>query len=402
MTHPIRPRSTLVLSLLLASGASASELERLDADASFGLTPPSGIKTDQRGRAYIASESGSSLYLGGHAQFRYTANWRSGVGRHDRFTNGFHSRRVRLHFFGTLIDPKLSYRIDAESSITGGFSLPEAFGRYQFNERFSIQWGQFKLPFLREETISNTNQLATERSPTNEAFSQARSQAIALEYRLDDVKLLAALSDGMATQNTDFTSPREADYALTGRVELKWAGEWKHFDQFTSFRGSPYAGGIGAALHVQQGGDTGITTRDIDLFTYTIDVMTKGDGWHTYGAFVGRHIDDRTVPGDFTDFGFIVQGGFFLSENTEAFARFDAIFPDNARALGGDFRTITFGAVYYHFPKSHALKVTIDCVVFLDDQRGSSSVVRPATGGALLTTPRSGQTALRAQAQIVF
>ena len=72
---------------------------------------------------------------------------------------------------------------------------------------------------------------------------------------------MGAFSDGLNTKSTDYTSTLEADYAFTGRVEYKWDGDWKQYDEFTAFRDAKYFGAIGGALHYQWGGHTVGTTR---------------------------------------------------------------------------------------------------------------------------------------------
>jgi hypothetical protein len=52
-------------------------------------------------------------------------------------------------------------------------------------------------------------------------------------------------------------------------------------------------------------------------------------------------------------------------------------------------------------PVSHALKLTMDLTYCLDDQAGSSSIVRPSSANAFLAAP-DDQFYARVQFQIVF
>ena len=258
--------------------------------------------------------------------------------------------------------------------------------------------GQFKLPLLREELVSDTFQLAANRSVLNSVFTQSRSQGVQLSNQWDQFRLFAAFSDGLKTVNTDYTSTGEADYAGTIRGDWKWAGDWKQATDFTSFRGSPYFGMLGGAAHYQSGGDT-FATMDVQLFEATVDLSVEGDGWNAYGAGIYRHADP--VSGSaIDDWGFMVQGGFFVSPQCELFARYDVVIPDSSRATSDNMNTLTFGLNHYFIPESHALKFTFDVEFFLDKQDRGIAPSSTLTG--LLGSDKSDQWNLRAQMQLMF
>lgn len=39
---------------------------------------------------------------------------------------------------------------------------------------------------------------------------------------------MGAMSDGLGTLNTPYTSAAESDYAFSARGEFKWGDDWKH------------------------------------------------------------------------------------------------------------------------------------------------------------------------------
>ena len=147
----------------------------------------------------------------------------------------------------------------------GSAVLDDAWGQYAFGNGWAVKWGQFKLPVLREESVSDTAQLTANRSVMNGEFGQSRSQGVQLSTEQQQVRFAAAFSDGIATQNTDFTSSAEADWALTGRLDWKWAGEWKQAKDFTSFPESPFFGMVGGAVHLQSGGETLAMSRTVQV-----------------------------------------------------------------------------------------------------------------------------------------
>ncbi|MBX3315714.1 MAG: hypothetical protein KF902_02490 [Phycisphaeraceae bacterium] len=379
--------------------ASRAELAELKSSAASGA--PAGH--DGSG-FFIGSEDGAfKLKIGGQIQFRYVANFRDEpTDSDDDYTGGFQTRRERLEFSGNVINKETTFLIQTDfSRSNGGASLLDAWVRHSFNENWSLRFGQFKAPLLREELVSGKRMLAADRSITNGVFTQARSQGIQLEYDADRVKLAGAFTDGLNTLNTDFDSSTEADYGLTGRAEILLKGDWKRFADFTSWRGSDFGAMVGVAGHWQSGGSTGGTT-DTDVLEYTVDLSLEGNGWNAFAAFIGRSTDPASGE-DVDDFGVVVQGGAFLTDKTELFARYDVVMPDDDRGSSSDdFSTVTVGVNHYFIEKSHAAKFTADLLYFIDAQSDSSSLVSRSTGVGLLPDTEEGQVAARLQFQLLF
>lgn len=361
-----------------------------------GPTDATGAAGKDSKGIYMASGD-AKLYFGGFAQWRFNLNSRNDTVEPEQdLTTGFSIRRVRMGMNGDL-SKQLSFKIEGDGA-PDVFKILDSYATWSFDGGTKMRFGQFKMPLLKEELVSDTKQLLVEKSTANAVFGQDRSQGIDLSWSDDSVRLSGAFSDGLKTLNTAFDSSTEADYALTGRVEYKWAGDWKQFDSFTSFNGSKYAGYIGGAVHWQDGGETG-GTSDTQVLEYTVDTMAKGDGWNAFVAFVGRRTETTTA--DFDDFGLVVQGGILATSDTELFARYSLVSPDSDRANGQDFSEASIGATRFIFPESHAAKITADLTWAFDDQAGSSSIVRPSAANAFLAAP-DDQVYARVQFLIVF
>lgn len=350
---------------------------------------------DAKGIYMAAGEA--KLYFGGFLQSRFSVNSRNDVVDPEQdLTTGFSIRRVRMGMNGDL-NKQLGFKIEGDGA-PDEFKILDAFGRWTFDGGSKMRFGQFKLPLLKEELVTDTQQQFVEKSNANSTFSQDRSQGIDFQWNDDTLRFTGAFSDGLRTLNTSFDSATEADYALTGRVEYKWAGDWKQFDAFTSFNGSKYAGYVGAAVHWQDGGETGGTT-DSNVLEYTLDTMFKGDGWNAFAAFIGRRTE--TTGTEFDDFGIVAQAGVMATNDVELFGRFSFISPDDDRTNGADFSEATIGATHFILPESHAAKIVADLTWAFDDQAGSSSIVRPSAANAFLAAP-DDQVYARVQFQIVF
>lgn len=382
-----------------ASEAAHAQIAELRAATAAG--PASG----HDGSAFfVGSEDGAyKLKVGGQIQFRYVLNYRDEPTNTDEdVTNGFQTRRTRLEFAGNAFGKETTYLVQTDFSRSDGTATVfDAWVRHALNESWGVRFGQFKVPLLREELVSGKRMLAADRSITNGVFTQARSQGVQLEYDGDRARFAGAFSDGLNTLNTDFDASTEADYALTSRVDLRLAGDWKQFADFTSWRGSDFGAMLGAAAHWQSGGSTGGTT-DRDVLQYTVDLSLEGDGWNAFIAFIGRNTDPSGGE-EVDDFGILAQGGVFLTEKTEMFARYDLVIPDDNRGGGdADFSTLTAGVNHYFVERSHAAKFTADLMYFLDAQADSASLVGRSTGVGLLPDAEDGQVAARFQFQLLF
>ncbi|MDX2017878.1 MAG: porin [Planctomycetota bacterium] len=387
--------------------AARSLAENVRADAatrsSFrGARPTSG--KDDKG-LFISDGEAFKLYVKGNVQLRYVANWRAGVGPNDDFTDGFSNRRTRGGLEGTVVDKRLSFGMywewgrDATSP-----EINEAYVKWKDDGGWTLTAGQTKLPFWREENMSFLNQLAVERSAVNGVFTQGYSQLLMLDAEGQHVRGWAALSDGFNSINSNYNSSKESDYALTAHGEVKWAGEWKPWSQFTSFRGDTFGAYSGGAIHFQNSGKTGGTLAK-RLLTWTLDTGVKGDGWNAFAAYVGRELDDRTLAlrGNFTDHGWLAQAGLMIAEQHELFARYEGLSPDAERNNGKPFHAVTTGLNYYISPKSHAAKLTVDLVyVPVATARSAGVLTLPNLACGILSSPERNQFVFRTQMQLAF
>src|SRR5262249_22752883 len=155
------------------------------------------------------------------------------------------------------------------------------YGTYKLEDQWQLKWGQFKPSLMREENISDCKQLSANRSVMNSVFTQSRTQGVQVMYSGDSVRFFGMFNDGIRNANLDYTAAGEADYGFTGRVDYKWDGDWKQYDEFTSFPDSKYFGAVSGSAHYQTGGDT-VGTTDLEIFQVAGDVMVKANGWNLY------------------------------------------------------------------------------------------------------------------------
>lgn len=397
-TRRMMAAAGLALALAGAASAQSGALDQSRAYASEMLADAAG-----RTNSLAQGDGEFTAEVHGFIKFRYNLNQRDddGLDSNDNdLTNGFTISTTRLVVTGKIVE-NWGYTVsfDFADSTSGGSSLKDAYGTYNAGNGWKWTFGQFKVPLYREENISDTLLLFANRSVNNSVFSQSRSQGVMAGYEADKFQFSAAFTDGLRTQNTDFTSMSEADWALTGRFNYKWAGEWKQARDFTGFQGGEYFGMAGVGAHFQDGGDT-VGTSDTQQWHLTADAQMEGNGWNLYAAAMARNLDPDTGH-DLLDYGFLIQGGIFVAPQWELIGGYDVILPDDDRATGDDeFSTIRVGVNYYVVPESHQVKVTVDLSYFLDTQSDSIAPASTATG--LLPSGEDSQWNLRGQLQLVF
>ena len=346
-----------------------------------------GWNKDQGG-FFIASPSGDfKLNIKGQIQFRWAYNQRSNEG--ITTTNqpgtgtqsvpkenvwGFENRRTKLAFTGFVFDPSWTYEVQpvfnrAPASISSGdqsFSSGNIVGSVEnvwiqkaFDNGFNLRVGQFKSPFLREELVSSSAQLAVERSLVNDVYSTKFSQGIQLEYggrTSDPFKAQFFYGDGLRANATSvptntatswanaaggfaggYTTPFNGNltnWAFAGRVEWLGAGSWKQFRDLNSFRGEESGwmvgvGGMGQSLRPSTEGEVSDkTTKSMWGATVDLTMDFGGANLFVYGVYrkvnLTGEVDTRDGESDaMNQWGAVVQGGVFVSDEIELYARYE-------------------------------------------------------------------------------
>jgi hypothetical protein len=320
---------------------------------------------------YLASADGNyTLQIKGETQFRWAYASRdigtatAAQGSPSSSTSddvwGFEVRRARLTFFGTVVDPSWYYEVKLGFARSGGAGiLEDAFLEKRFDDGFNLRAGQFKTPFLRESIDSATGLLAVERSLVDTFFTAGRAQGLRLAWESEVVRVegfyggeLAgagtapySIVSGSATelnagsalgipgsQNTSFNT-RQTDYAFIARIEAKTGGDWKQFKDMQSYRGEAAAALFGLAGYVQQvapiSGTNGATPDVMWSTTADMRIDFGGSNIFIYGVYRDVSLQEAQPTrggGDADDlqqWGAVAQGGYFVTDNVEAFVRYE-------------------------------------------------------------------------------
>ncbi|MCA9289460.1 MAG: hypothetical protein KDA05_12785 [Phycisphaerales bacterium] len=390
----------LAASLGGVASAQTDASRALSADIAADAASRMSYQGGSEGFAVPSSTGNSTLNIGGLVSFRTNFNFGDDDrGEDNDFVWGFALPHEQIWFYGNLFNPDFTYMIEAEfegvnssdggigTSGSGDFNLRDAWGRYQFENGAYVQAGQFKVDYSAETLTEDQYLLFAERSFVDEYFSADYTQGVRVGYEGDTFHIVGDVYDGPWGRNLDWTDPAEADFAIGGRFDWLFSGQWV-FDDQTSWRGSEFSGRLGGAVHWATYGETGFgSPADVDIIYYTVDVGVEGDGWNAFAAFLGDHIDADGAD-EVDNFGFVVQGGIFITDNTELAARVDFLFRDDDAFSGDeDQYFLTVGVNHYFFAESHAATAYANLVWGFQDTGdliGSDMHYRGNTANGLL------------------
>jgi hypothetical protein len=376
-----------------------------DADTRSSLLQSGAVAGWDKG-FFLASADGSyRLNLKGYLQVRYIYNNQDESPSDDN-RGGFENARTQLFWTGHVVDPSWKYWVQGDfSRSSGSFTLLDAWISKSFDNGWSITAGQFRMPLLREFLVVETTQLAVDRSLVHQEFTGARTQGVMVGYKGDRFRISGSFNDGLAASNMGSLT-EDTEFALTGRAEFLAAGNWDQFNDFTSKKGEDTAVMIGGAAHYQRaefGTGTGaglpfsFNDDEIDTLVLTGDVSAEFGAANVFGAVVYRNFDsDGGV--DLDQFGVVIQGGFYINDTWELFARYEWGDADDGSE---DLSLITVGVNKYF--SRHQIKWTTDIGFGLNE---ISSVwggpAAEAVGWRTDSVDNDGQVSLRSQLQLAF
>ncbi|MFK7960874.1 MAG: porin [Phycisphaerales bacterium] len=390
-----------------SAAARSAEIRAIVADAladadSRSSMLQSGGMAGHNGAFHIGSADGNfRLNVKGGMQIRYLYSMQDNSGGDDS-VSGFENTRNRFGFSGHIVDPSWKYNIWGGWNASGGAVLLDAWVQKDLGNGWAIRAGQFKLPTWQEWSVSEMRQQFVERSVLDARFSQSYSQGVMAAYRQDNMRFYAAFSDGLRSLNTPFAGgtgvdPNGVDYALTARAEWLVSGDWSNYSDFQSFQGDESTTVIGGGIHHQRG-ESGTAANELEITEFNLDGSFEFGGANVFAAFVYRtYDDDASVDRD--EMGFLIQGGYFLSDTTELIARYEYGDLDGAGGAAGDDLSLLTVGVNRYWAK-HSLKWSTDLGYALDPVSSTwGSASRGFRGDAM---NEDGQIVLRSQLQLTF
>ena len=380
-----------------------------DADMRSSLMQ-NGLTAGWSEHFFLSSTDGRfKLQISGQEQVRFIWNFHDAP---DKYRYGFENTRTKLTFRGHMFSQDLNYLIRGNfARSAGGFILDDAWMRYHINSDWNVRFGQFKLPFNREELVSSERQLAVERSTINENTNVGRSQGIELTYADEVFRGSFAFSDAGEDNLGGFsligTRPantpallEDTEFAITSRMEFLLAGSWNQFNDFTSPSDEEFGMLLGIGGHLQYDESNGafsFSRNEERWFAWTADLSVEWGGANAFVSFVHHYLDDPSI-GQVNVYGVVGQAGAYFSPKFEMYTRFEFGAFDTSAAQFSDLYLITFGGNYYI--DGHDIKLTGD--IGFGISQIESAWNSDITGWRLESEGAEPQIVIRTQVQLLF
>lgn len=304
----------------------------------------SGAAAGYDGGFFVRSSDGNyAVKLNVNSQFRFVWN-NQDENSADTDRWGVENTRTQLILSGHVVDPSWFYRVQGNFGRTDGvFDVEDAYIGKKLDNGWAIIAGQLKVPMTRENLMRSSRQLAVERSLVGTEFAAGRTQAIAFDYRNDNMHATFAVGDGHPASGSLGTAlTYDTEWSFTGRFEYLAAGSWDQFDSFRAEQGEENGLMIGAGFHYQDG-EYGTAADELEVLQYTVDVSWEDNGIGVFAAFNGRSLESSTVDRDM--YGMVIQGSYAFADDWDAFARYE--YGDSDVAGEEDLSIITVGVNKY-------------------------------------------------------
>ncbi len=329
-----------------------------DADTRASLMQ-SGMTAGYDNGAVLSSADGNWMLRANlllQARFTYSHQRNSPT---DNDVYGFDVPRAKFMISGHVINPDWFYRVDinvgvganpAGSFVAPGTAIPTDDSRvgitngyvgYNYGNGFQVTMGQYMGPFSREDLVEAQYQLGIDRSVLNYANTTGYVTGIMGEYQTDQWRAAVSFDNGSYSAGTTWETP-DVEYAATGRFEFLVMGNWEQFEDFTSPPGGEQGLMIGAAIRYQhgewgtgpatitqpQGGQLlppdGVGGQEWAVTQFTADISWEFGGGNIFASFFYNESRTFVSPnGSAQPFGFLVQGGYYLDNDWELYARYE-------------------------------------------------------------------------------
>jgi len=274
--------------------------------------------------------------------------------------DSFDLRRVRAIFSGNLLNKRFSYKVEHDFRDNDGKGeLKDAWLQWN-SEQAHGRFGQFKVPFSRQENVDSSSLQFIDRSVTNEVFAPGRHMGAMVHGALSDsTGYFLGAFNGESTEEGIDRGGEDNNLAVDAAVTADFGsygsrafeGDLRDDKSSTAFTS-------GLALIYGEGENnllTGDVAQDFKRFDLNADAGMRSNGLSVQTEFYYSNIDvdEAAVDGDV--FGFYVQSGYMLDENWEPAARFSYVKSEDD--LGPINDIDEFNVVLNYYIKGHLLKV---------------------------------------------
>lgn len=336
--------------------------------------------TYDKGLAFSTPDGKNEVKLSLRTQLRFETTRPLEDG--SEFASRFSVNRVRFNLEGHLHGKENRFKLEAAFDDAGSFSfVKDVFLERQFGKVWA-RAGQFKRPYSRQEMTSDFASEFNERSIANEFGGGGRDVGFVLhndyEKSPEGIEWVAGIFNGFAggsdrpsqsgstTCTTDAAGvvkctttvgrptnlPADFGPTLVARVGYNF-GKIKGYSE-TDLEGGPLRFAVAAAYKVSLANFVqGSQDSKAENFSHAaqVDAILKNEG---LDISVGGYL--QKLPGLDTEFGALLQGGYFLTPKVTQIALRGAI----AEVSNSDREQLEVRGAFNYYLSGHALKLATD------------------------------------------
>ncbi len=382
-------------------GMAAAE----EGEAGGEESPESGprLSAGWDGKFYVGdAEDRFRLNLWAYTQLRYTLNHREEPppGEPD-YEHGFLMPRTRIFMEGRFAG-RFDFQIRTNINAAGDFDLINAWVQARLPKGWSLRAGELFPAISREDWMYPRDLLTTEFSANNATFAIGTAMGIQAARELAHQRFWVAFTNGAMGGKSESLDADAADWAVSGRYEYQLGAEdWSIWDDLIGRRGRPSGALFGIAGIVQGRGNSDYPdTAPKFGTTLTADLSLNGDGYQTMAAFTWQHVDPDSSTISYNNYGFHLQGGYFVTRILQLYGYYDGVYPGDQPGDLDPYHVAGAGLSLIPFDWTNLYKASLEAGYLFGDM--SKTIVSPSSSLGYLESSGSGQFMLRAQLQFGF
>jgi hypothetical protein len=355
------------------------------------------------GKFYLSdAEDRFRLNLWAYTQFRYTLNHRENPPPSEPHNEyGFLIPRTRIFMEGRFAD-RFDFQLRTNIDSSGDFDLINAWVQVGLPKGWSLRAGELFPAISREDWMYPRDLLTTEFSANNATYAIGTAMGIQAARELAHHRYWFAFTNGAMGGKSESLDTDAADWAVSGRYEYQLGGEdWSIWDDLIGRRGRPTGALFGIAGIVQgRGNSDHPDTAPKFGTTLTADLSLNGDGYQTMAAFTWQHVDPDASTTSYNNYGFHLQGGYFVTRTLQLYGYYDGVYPGDQPGDLDPYHVTGAGLSFIPFDWTNLYKASLEAGYLFGDL--SKTIVSPSSALGYLASSGSGQFLLRAQLQFGF
>ena len=350
---------------------------------------PSGVKIVHEDGATVLTLDNAEIAFSNRLQFRFTdeipaSNVRlPGTTKDGQSKPSFRIRRAKTSFEGWFWKKELTFELQLswagpEAGASTQTPLEDALLTWDASKKgsFMITFGQFKVPFGRQESTSSGHLQFADRSLLSGEFTRGRDVGVQIHGRVakEKVEYFAGVFNGNSASRT---SNDNTKLQYNARLSFEPLGKVAYSESAFEGWDKPLFAIAGQFESNDLSGSTNLT--DLNTTILSADVVYKYKGFSVFGEYFNRKRKPEAVSGTssatsgaaaqsggaYHSNGYNVQAGYFLKrDKVELALRFAGY--DPADNLASNDRKET-GAVLNYFILKHNLKLVGDFRALRDD-----------------------------------